>query len=136
MKVTNANDLKALSSGLEGLSSGLEEEIKRLPAGVAMIVSNKIERPVLVDVRVRKSKHGGTSAAIERGFSYIEDAPPDEHTVEVLERNGVDEETTREDIVPELLIKPQKDMNDDVHMEMPEKGEEKSLFKKIFGSSK
>jgi len=136
MKVTNANDLKALSSGLEGLSSGLEEEIKRLPAGVAMIVSNKIERPILVDVRVRKSKHGGTSAAIERGFSYIEDAPPDEHTIEVLERNSVDEAATEKDMVPEILVNPRKDVNDDVYIEMPEKRKEKSLFKKIFGSSK
>ncbi|CAD7767185.1 MAG: hypothetical protein DNFNHJIP_00592 [Candidatus Argoarchaeum ethanivorans] len=136
MKVTNANDLKALSSGLEGLSSGLEEEIKRLPAGVAMIVSNKIERPILVDVRVRKSKHGGTSAAIERGFSYIEDAPPDEHTVEVPERSDVDETVTEKDIIPEILVKPQEDASNDVYMEISEERKEKSLFKKIFGSSK
>jgi len=31
------NDLKALSKGLEGMTSDLEEEIKRCPAGVAML---------------------------------------------------------------------------------------------------
>ena len=101
-----------------------------------MIVSNKIERPILVDVRVRKSKHGGTSAAIERGFSYIEDAPPDEHTVEVPERSDVDETVTEKDIIPEILVKPQEDASNDVYMEISEERKEKSLFKKIFGSSK
>jgi hypothetical protein len=64
MRVTNPNDLKALSKGLEGMTSDLEEEIKRLPAGVAMLVSNEIERPITVDVRPRKSRHGGISTEI------------------------------------------------------------------------
>jgi DNA helicase HerA-like ATPase len=64
MKVTNPNDLKALSKGLEGMTTELEEEIKRLPAGTAMLVSNEIERPVLVSVRPRKSRHGGVSTQI------------------------------------------------------------------------
>jgi len=64
MRVTNPNDLKALSKGLEGMTGELEEEIKRLPAGTAMIVSNEIERPVVVNIRPRKSKHGGTSTPI------------------------------------------------------------------------
>ena len=64
MRVTNPNDLKALSKGLEGMTSELEEEIKRLPAGVAMLVSNEIERPITVDIRPRKSRHGGVSTQI------------------------------------------------------------------------
>jgi len=64
MKVTNPNDLKAITKGLEGIGSEMEEEIKRLPPGVAMIVSNDIERPILVDVRIRKSKHGGESVDV------------------------------------------------------------------------
>jgi len=59
MRVTNPNDLKALSKGLEGMTSELEEEIKRLPPGVAMLVSNEIERPITVNIRPRKSRHGG-----------------------------------------------------------------------------
>jgi DNA helicase HerA-like ATPase len=43
MKVTNPNDLKAISKGLEGISSDVEEDIKRLSPGVAMIVSTYIE---------------------------------------------------------------------------------------------
>lgn len=64
MRVTNPNDLKALSKGLEGMTSDLEEEIKRLPPGVAMLVSNEIERPVTVSIRPRKSRHGGVSTQI------------------------------------------------------------------------
>ncbi|HPS92407.1 MAG TPA: ATP-binding protein, partial [Methanothrix sp.] len=64
MRVTNPNDLKALSKGLEGMTGDLEEEIKRLPPGVAMLVSNEIERPITVNVRPRKSRHGGVSTQI------------------------------------------------------------------------
>lgn len=64
MRVTNPNDLKALSKGLEGMTSELEEEIKRLPAGTAMLVSNEIERPVVVSIRPRRSRHGGVSTPI------------------------------------------------------------------------
>ena len=64
LKVTNPNDLRAISKGLEGFSSGMEEEIKRLPSGVALLVSNDIEHPILVDIRVRKSRHGGKSIPI------------------------------------------------------------------------
>jgi len=64
MRVTNPNDLKALSKGLEGMTAELEEEIKRLPAGVALLVSNEIERPITVNVRPRKSRHGGVSTQI------------------------------------------------------------------------
>ena len=64
MRVTNPNDLRALSKGLEGMTSELEEEIKRLSPGVALLVSNEIERPITVSVRPRKSRHGGVSTPI------------------------------------------------------------------------
>ncbi|MDO9517862.1 MAG: DUF87 domain-containing protein [Methanosarcinaceae archaeon] len=64
MKVTNPNDLKSISKGLEGVNSYVEEELKRLPPGVAMLVSNDIERPVLIDIRVRKARHGGESVNV------------------------------------------------------------------------
>jgi len=64
LKVTNPNDIRAISKGLEGMSSELEEDIKRLPPGVALLVSSYIERPIFVDVRVRRSQHGGSSPPI------------------------------------------------------------------------
>ncbi len=67
LRVTNPNDLRALSKGIEGMSSELEEDIKRLPPGTAMLVSNEIEHPVTVKIRPRKSRHGGVSTPIVGG---------------------------------------------------------------------
>ncbi len=64
LKVTNPNDLQAIRKGLEGISVEAEAEIKRLPPGVAMIVSGDIERPIVVEIRARKSRHGGKSASV------------------------------------------------------------------------
>jgi hypothetical protein len=46
------------------MTSELEEEIKRLSPGVALLVSNEIERPITVSIRPRKSRHGGVSTPI------------------------------------------------------------------------
>ena len=71
MRVTNPNDIRAIAKSLEGISSELEEEIKRLPPGIALFVNPDIPRAVMVQVRVRKSKHGGASKEIS------EDIEPD-----------------------------------------------------------
>ncbi len=65
LRVTNPNDIRALSRGLEFMSSEMEEEIKRIPQGVALLSSPSIEMPILVDVRVRRSEHGGRAVAME-----------------------------------------------------------------------
>lgn len=62
LKVTNPNDIKALSRGLEFMSSEMVEEIKRIPQGVALLSSPSIAMPIMVDVRVRRSEHGGRAA--------------------------------------------------------------------------
>lgn len=98
MRVTNPNDLRALSKGLEGMTTELEEEIKRLPAGVAMLVSNEIERPITVNVRPRKSRHGGVSTQIvasEKGNAPISHAPKaQDKRPSASERKTVREEKT------------------------------------------
>ncbi len=65
LRVSNPNDIRALSRGLEFMSSEMEEEIKRIPQGVALLSSPSIEMPILVDVRVRRSEHGGRAVEIE-----------------------------------------------------------------------
>ncbi len=65
LRVTNPNDIRALSKGLEFMSSEMEEVIKRIPQGVALLSSPSIEMPVLVDIRVRKSEHGGRAVEFE-----------------------------------------------------------------------
>jgi uncharacterized protein len=90
MRVTNPNDLKAITRSLEGISSELEEEIKRLPPGVALLVSPDIPRPVMVQIRVRRSRHGGRSTEVS------DESPEEEPLVEEPE-----EETENEAAGPE-----------------------------------
>ena len=49
------------------MSSEMEEEIKRIPQGVALLSSPSIEMPIMVDVRVRRSEHGGRAAETKGG---------------------------------------------------------------------
>ncbi len=85
LKVTNPNDIKALSRGLEFMSSEMEEEIKRIPQGVALLSSPSIEMPIMVDVRVRKSEHGGRAAETEGAEKKEAVSKTDEWTAEEKE---------------------------------------------------
>ena len=116
MKMTNPNDLKAISKGLEGISSEVEDELKRLPSGVAMLVSNDIEQPVLVDIRVRKSKHGGESVNITRSAKS---------------QKSIQSGESHQDVKPESSLRQpaQKELQ-------PSKSGGSSLFKKVFGTGK
>jgi hypothetical protein len=64
LKVTNPNDINAIMESVEGVSSGFKEELKDLPIGVAMVVG-VTEQPMLVDVRIRKSFHGGEMIKVD-----------------------------------------------------------------------
>jgi uncharacterized protein len=61
LKVTNPNDINAISKSLENFSPDLEDVMKNLSMGTALITSETLERPVLTNVRVRRSKHGGVA---------------------------------------------------------------------------
>ncbi len=63
LKITNPNDLKAISSSVEGITSESEKEIVNLPIGTSMICG-LVDVPLFVDIRPRKSKHGGTAVTI------------------------------------------------------------------------
>ncbi|MFP4545819.1 MAG: ATP-binding protein [Methanomassiliicoccales archaeon] len=64
LKVTNPNDLKAITSSVEGLTSGMADEIQRLPIGTSLVMGGNIQMPLLVEVRPRESKHGGDSVEV------------------------------------------------------------------------
>lgn len=64
LKVTNPNDLKAITNSLEGIAAGMDDEIQRLPIGVALIVGGNIQNPLFIEVRPRESRHGGESVEI------------------------------------------------------------------------
>ena len=58
LKVTNPNDLRAIGNSVEGLTYESEKEIMNLPVGTALI-TGIAELPLFVDIRPRKTKHGG-----------------------------------------------------------------------------
>lgn len=58
LKVTNPNDLKAISNSVEGITTDAEKEIVNLTVGTALI-TGVVDVPLFVNVRPRKSKHGG-----------------------------------------------------------------------------
>ncbi len=61
LRITNPNDLKAVSYA-EGITSGIETEIKNLNPGTALILGQ--EMPLFVDIRTKKSKHGGVTVSV------------------------------------------------------------------------
>jgi DNA helicase HerA-like ATPase len=64
LKVTNPNDLKTIMASVEGLTSGMTDEIQMLPVGVALVTGGNITMPLLVDVRPRETEHGGKSVKV------------------------------------------------------------------------
>ncbi len=63
MKVTNPNDLKAVSKSVEGITAESEDEIRNLPIGTAL-VAGIVDMPLFVNIRPRMSKHGGQAANV------------------------------------------------------------------------
>jgi hypothetical protein len=104
LKVTNPNDLKALASSVEGLTGDSEDEIQRLPVGVAFVSHPRISIPVLVEVRPRETAHGGESVdvmASVRGAQAREDAEEeDDDEDEVVADAPKKEEPPREPPAP------------------------------------
>ena len=58
LKITNPNDLRAVGNSVEGLTYESEKEIMNLPIGSSLI-TGIAELPLFVDIRPRKTKHGG-----------------------------------------------------------------------------
>ncbi|MFH8080479.1 MAG: ATP-binding protein [Candidatus Aenigmatarchaeota archaeon] len=73
LRVTNPNDLKSISDSVEGMTKGLESQIKILPVGTACIVG-LIEQPLLVNVRIKRSEHGGAPASLTEKFKEQEES--------------------------------------------------------------
>lgn len=63
LKVTNPNDLKAISNSVEGITSETEKEIRNLHIGKAMLVG-VVDLPLFVEVRPKMTKHGGEAINI------------------------------------------------------------------------
>ncbi|MBU4300658.1 MAG: ATP-binding protein [Nanoarchaeota archaeon] len=68
LRMTNPNDLKAVSYA-EGLTSGIEKEIKNLNPGTALILGR--EFPIFVNIRIRRTKHGGVTVNISEPVKEV-----------------------------------------------------------------
>jgi len=96
LKITNPNDLRAISSSVEGITSETEKEIQNLPIGTALI-SGLIDLPLFVDIRPRKTKHGGEAVKIIEEKEEIENAIKEiEETKELLPI--IKQKITKEDL--------------------------------------
>jgi DNA helicase HerA-like ATPase len=71
LKVTNPNDLKAITSSIEGITASTEGEIQNLPIGTALI-TGLTEVPLFVNIRPRKSMHGGKAQTMIQNSNFIE----------------------------------------------------------------
>ena len=63
MKLTNPNDTRAVAGSIEGITAETEKEIKNIPIGTAM-VTGLVDLPLFVNVKPRRSKHGGEAVRI------------------------------------------------------------------------
>ena len=73
MKITNPNDLRAVTASLEGITSQTEDEIQNLAVGSAL-VCGIVDMPMAIEIRPRKSQHGGKAVNMLGGdFSVMMD---------------------------------------------------------------
>ena len=74
LKVTNPNDLRAIGQSIEGFTSGMENDIRQLSVGQALLVGESVEHPITVNIRARETKH--ISAVEAKGKNSDEDKKP------------------------------------------------------------
>lgn len=75
LRVTNPSDIKAIANSSEGVTDDMEDEIKGLEVGVAMVVG-AFELPVFVKVRPKLTQHGGESIDILEQIQQEKDTLP------------------------------------------------------------
>lgn len=63
LKTTNPNDVRAIASSVEGITQETENEITNLSIGTAL-VTGIVDMPLLVSIRPRKTRHGGSAVKI------------------------------------------------------------------------
>jgi len=72
LKVTNPNDVRAIVNSVEGMTLETESEIVNMPIGTAMI-TGLIDMPLFVDIRPRKSMHGGKTIQLVSNKNDLEE---------------------------------------------------------------
>ncbi|MEK6924252.1 MAG: ATP-binding protein [Candidatus Micrarchaeota archaeon] len=96
LRMRNPNDLRAIGASLERFDALMGEELKSLPVGTAIASGEAAEVNLTVEIRPRRSKHGGKAQASAQAPSFLIDGKAVGETVaklmlgkEELERAGV-----------------------------------------------
>ncbi len=100
LKLTNPGDLKAVSSSIEGITTETEKEISNLHIGNALVVG-VVDMPLFVEVRPRKTKHGGEAVDILEAFSKPENLVENTDSGETISKevlNVIQPKIKKEDI--------------------------------------
>lgn len=106
MKVTNPNDLKAITSSVEGITYSTEKEIQNLSIGTALI-TGITDVPLFVNIRPRKTEHGGHSVDMLTGSQETNNQKSDsEDTKDIFEElNSFQKENILPIISPSISVK-------------------------------
>ena len=106
LKVTNPNDIKALSNSIEGITYETEKEIRNIPIGTAL-VTGVVDLPLFVNIRPRRSKHGGDSISL---LESVKDIPKEDQNKEstgeivalIKQKNSTKELKLMDDSIKEI----------------------------------
>ncbi len=107
LKVTNPNDLNAIGRSIEGFTQGMESDIRELSVGQALVVGECVEQPIVVNVRVRETKHAGARTTEEK--EKIEERKPS--TLDKIKPIFIEEkvkETTEKPVETKPRLKKKK----------------------------
>ncbi len=77
LKITNPNDLKSVIASSEGVDADSEKEIQRLNIGTALL-TGVVDVPLKVNIRPRKSKHGGETVDVVLDYDKFINEPIEE----------------------------------------------------------
>jgi uncharacterized protein len=108
MQVTNPGDLKAISSSFEGITSETEKEIRNLPVGKVLLIG-ATDYPIFVDIRVRRSQHGGRAKTFDLKKGVSDYTPNKAETIPTTTaRETKKKETTTKSLVKKsaYIIQP------------------------------
>jgi hypothetical protein len=79
MRLTNPNDLSAVGKSFEGVTGQVKNYLKGLAPGTGLVLGK--EYPIMVDIRTRRTKHGGQMKQVTETVEPEEDTEQEE-TVE------------------------------------------------------
>ncbi len=113
MKITNPNDLRAVTGALEGVTSHTEDEIQNLSIGSAL-VCGIVDRPLMVEIRPRKSQHGGHAVdMISQTPVAFESSGRDEYKDKTRVEEGVHSQSTLPRVETKVVQQTGHDERDD-----------------------